>query len=97
VEAAEVAPGYAYRGWDDEPEWSVKKRAVVRKVEACLARHGLLTKWRATSRTLGWRRARPCAIGRLHRNKEPAATLGRTQSLTADVHANAVTNAVAAD
>lgn len=30
-----------HNGWDDEPEWSVKKWGAVWMIEACLARYGL--------------------------------------------------------
>lgn len=41
LEAPEVASDYVYAEWGTEPEWSVKKRETVRKIEACLARYGL--------------------------------------------------------
>lgn len=41
LEAPEVAPDYVHEGWADEPEWLVKKRETIRKIEACLARYGL--------------------------------------------------------
>lgn len=41
LEAPEVASGYVYTGWGDEPELSVKKREIVRKIEASLAKCGL--------------------------------------------------------
>lgn len=41
MESPEVASDYVHDGWGNEPEWSVKKREAVRKIEACLARYGL--------------------------------------------------------
>lgn len=41
MEAPEVAPDYKHEGWGEEPEWQVKKRLAIRKIETALAKNGL--------------------------------------------------------
>lgn len=41
MEAPDVALDYKFEGWGSEPEWDVKRRETVRKIEAALARSGL--------------------------------------------------------
>lgn len=41
MEEPEMALDFKYEGWGEEPEWTVKKREQVRRIEALLAKNGL--------------------------------------------------------